>query len=209
MSTFVWNSIESTFDSESAREQFVNTALEDTFFLMKGANVDCDYYLDQSDDDGKYSVSFSYNGYASLKDATKMDGDTNDSSFLSPILDQVALVDGDWKIEESWMDDVSVGKDIYHSDKPYESYHGTWVMSLDTDTPEEVDEFREYLEEEIPYNCEHLLKDISDEDIQGLIDSIGYEEQAYIVDADFPKELDLIGKLVLGDTPVVNASPKP
>ena len=206
MSTFVWNSITANFNSDSAREQFINTALEDTFLLMKEQNVDCDYYLDKNENDGNFSVGFTFGGTQSLKDATNMDGNSNTNNCLAPILEQIPLVDGEWSLEEEWMDDTAIGKDLYFSDKPFESYTGSWILSLDTDSPDEVDEFREFLDEEMPVNYSHLLESITDDEIQTLIDVIGYEEQAYIVDGDFPKELDLVGKLVLGDNDYVPAS---
>jgi hypothetical protein len=201
MSTFVWNSITANFDTQSARDQFVNTALQDTFFLMKESNVDSDMDAYLEDEENNFSASFSFNGTDSLRDATTMDGEINEKSFLKPIMDQIHLVDGEWSLEESWMDDNAIGKDMYYSNAPFSSHQGSWILSLDTDSPDEVSDFREFLDEELPIEHSAFSESITDTDIEYLIKSIDTDEQAYIVNTDFPDVLDLVGVLKIYDTP--------
>lgn len=201
MSTFVWNSITANFDTQGARDQFVSTALQDTFFLMKESNVDSDMDAYLEDEENNFSASFSFNGTDSLRDATTMDGEINEKSFLKPIMDQIHLVDGEWSLEESWMDDNAIGKDMYYSNAPFTSHQGSWILSLDTDSPDEVSDFREYLDEELPIEHSAFSESITDTDIEYLIKSIDTDEQAYIVNTDFPDGLDLVGILKIYDTP--------
>lgn len=211
MSTFVWNTITANFETLEDRKQFVSTALEDTFFLMKEAKVDSDMDAYLEDEDNNFSASFSFNGTDSLRDATTMDGEINQKSFLKPIMEQIHLVDGAWSLEESWMDDNAIGKDVFSSSEPFISKQGSWILSLDTDSPETVDDFREFLDENLPIKYSQFSESVSDSDIEYLIKSINSDEQAYIVDKDFPDGLELTGILRVYDAPekIKSLAPKP
>jgi hypothetical protein len=168
---------------------------------MKESNVDSDMDAYLEDEENNFSASFSFNGTDSLRDATTMDGEINEKSFLKPIMDQIHLVDGEWSLEESWMDDNAIGKDMYYSNAPFSSHQGSWILSLDTDSPDEVSDFREFLDEELPIEHSAFSESITDTDIEYLIKSIDTDEQAYIVNTDFPDVLDLVGVLKIYDTP--------
>ena len=190
MSTFIWNSITSTFDSKEACNQFINTAIEDMKFLSATDQYpDIDIGIQINNEDG-HSIEFSFNGIDTIEDAA-----SNSESLLHPIFSALNSIDGNYTITEDWMDDNSVGKIIYSGSAPLQKYTGDWILSIDCDSPDTIEEFREFLQMELPVAHDDVV--FTDEQINFLIKSVNRHEQAYIVDSNFPRELELLGQLYI------------